>query len=183
MNKLGTVLRIVTEALNANAVPFAVVGSLAASEWGVVRTTRDVDLIALVSRDHAAQIVGALNTDETYVPIDDALHALAGGGSFNVLHPPTGGKVDIFVVLDSNEFEMMRLERRVPAEILGVPAYVVPPEDVVLSKLLWRKDTRSEVQWRDCQELVASLELDVEHMKHWADRLGIRDDLNELIAQ
>lgn len=181
MNKLSTVLRIVTETLTANNVPFAVVGSLAASEWGVVRTTRDVDLIALVSRDHAAQIVGTLNTDDTYVPIDEALHALAGGGSFNVIHPPTGGKVDIFVVLDTNDFEMMRLERRVPAEVFGVPAYVVSPEDVVLSKLLWRKDSRSEVQWRDCQELVATLDLDLDHMRYWGERLGIREDLDDLL--
>lgn len=181
MTELGTALQSVINALNSSGVPFAIVGSLAAASWGVVRTTRDVDLIALVARDHAAAVVAALNTLDFYVPIDDALHALAGGGSFNVLHPATGGKVDVFVVLESDEFEMMRLERRIQTDVLGVSAFVITPEDVVLSKLLWRKDSRSEIQWRDCQELVASATLDTSYMRPWADRLGVREDLEELL--
>jgi len=181
VTELGTGLRIVIDALNTSGIPFAIVGSLAASSWGVVRSTRDVDLIALVSREHAAQIVQSLNQQDVYVPVDEALRALAGGGSFNVLHTSTGGKVDIFVVLDTDEFEMMRLQRRVEANIFGVPAYVVSPEDVVLSKLLWRKESRSEIQWRDCQEIASAHNLDLDHMNHWANRLGIRDDLNDLL--
>jgi hypothetical protein len=182
MTELGTALQIVIDALNESEVQFAIVGSLAASEWGVVRSTRDVDLIALVARDHASHIVAALNNHDVYIPVDDALHALAGGGSFNVLHPSTGGKVDIFVVLDTDDFEVMRLQRRVPAEIFGIPSFVVTPEDVVLSKLLWRKESRSDIQWRDCAEIVAALDLDIDHMKRWADRLDIRDDLDNLLA-
>jgi hypothetical protein len=37
------------------------------------------------------------------------------------------------------------------------------------------------VQWRDCVEIAATCDLDVEHLHHWADVLGVSDDLAELL--
>ena len=75
----------------------------------------------------------------------------------------------------------MRLHRRLPAEVLGVSTWVATPEDVVLAKLRWRLESRSEVQWRDCVEIAAINDLDVEHLRRWATRLGVEADLDELL--
>jgi hypothetical protein len=94
----------------------------------------------------------------------------------------SGGKVDIFVVVPEDGFERSRLDRRVPANVLGVDSWISTAEDVVLAKLRWRLESRSEMQWRDCVEIVAVHELDRAYLSVWAPRLGVVDDLAELLG-
>ena len=172
-------------ALDDLAVPYMVVGSTAASAWGLARATRDVDLVMSIdggdsTRQHA--LLAVLDRPDLYVPGDEARVALAEGGSFNVLHPSTGGKVDVFVVRADDDFEMMRLARRRQADVLGDITWVAAPEDVILAKLRWRLESRSEVQWSDCVAIAATQTLDVDHLTLWARRIGVTDDLVELLA-
>lgn len=81
-----------------------------------------------------------------------------------------------------DKFESIRLDRRVQLNILGVLTWVATPEDVVLSKLRWRLESRSETQWRDCIEIAASQNLDTDYMRLWAHQIGITSDLEELLA-
>ena len=101
------------------------------------------------------------------------------GGSFNIIHAGSGGKVDVFVGRD--DFARERLRRRIPDEVLGISTWVATPEDVILAKLHWRLASRSEIQWRDCVEIAATQDLDLPYMRSWANRLGIEDDLRELV--
>ncbi len=64
--------------------------------------------------------------------------------------------------------------------ILGVLTWVATPEDVVLSKLRWRLESRSETQWRDCIEIAASQNLDIDYLRHWASYLGVSADVEDL---
>jgi len=180
---LVTAFRHVVVALDAAAIDYVVVGSAAAAAWGVVRSTRDIDLVMVVTEDSAQALVASLVGEDFYVPVNTATEVLARGGAFNVLHPATGGKVDIFVCAASDPFEVQRLARRVRMEVFGVDSWVATPEDVVLSKLRWRLDSQSDVQWRDCVELAAVCALDREHLRTWSDRLGIASDLSALLEQ
>ncbi len=177
MNELTTALRRVVEALDAVHADYVVVGSTAAAAWGVVRATRDV--VAVVAPGAAEDLVRALEREELYVPVDEARSAIRDGGVINVLHPSTGGKVDVFVRSDA--FPHERIARRVATEVLGVPTWIATAEDVVLAKLRWRLDTRSEVQWRDCVEIAATQRLDRDYLRAWADRLGVADDVADLL--
>ena len=180
---LAEAFRRVVQALDAAHVDYVVVGSTASAAWGVVRSTRDVDVVLVLPPGGAAAVLHELIADDLYVPVAEAAGALERGGSFNVLHPDSGGKVDVFVCLPDDEFERRRLARRVPLEVLGMPTFVATAEDVVLSKLRWRKDTRSEVQWRDCVEIAASQPLDRGYLREWAQKLGVADDLELLFAR
>ena len=173
--------RRVVDALEQISARYVVVGSTAASAWGVARSTRDIDVVAVITQETVDVFLGALGNNEIYVPVDDAKAAASSGGSFNILHTKTGGKVDIFVCLTSDPFESSRLDRRVKLKILGIDTWVATAEDVVLSKLLWRARTRSEVQWRDCIEIVATQKLDMSYMRLWATHLGISTDFKELL--
>lgn len=111
-----------------------------------------------------------------------AARAARKGRSFKVLHTRSGGKVDVFVAQKSDKFTQSRLRRRVAADVLGVPAWIATPEDVILAKLRWRLDSRSEVQWRDCVEIAAIQVLDHAYMWSWAAELGVVEDLAELLG-
>jgi hypothetical protein len=180
---LAASLRLVTAALDDLGIPHAVVGSTAAAAWGVVRMTRDVDIVVMAAVESGEALVDALLLDpELYVPEDEGRRAVRGGGTFNVLHPASGGKVDVFVRPTTDAFTRSRLERRVRSAVLGIDCWVATPEDVVLAKLRWRLTSRSEVQWRDCVEIAATQRLDGEYLREWAEPLGVAADLAELLA-
>ena len=48
------------------------------------------------------------------------------------------------------------------------------PEDLILSKLDWAKESRSQMQLDDVRNLLRSVQgLDTEYLNRWADRLGL----------
>lgn len=51
---------------------------------------------------------------------------------------------------------------------------VLSPEDLILSKLDWAKDSRSQLQLDDVRNLLRSVQgLDTEYLNRWVDRLGL----------
>jgi hypothetical protein len=174
---------VVVAALDRVDARYVVVGSMAAAQWGVARTTRDIDLVLVVDPLAADDVLAALDNEDVYVPVGAAREALTYGGSFNVLHTASGGKVDVFVVGADDAFERSRLDRRVRADVLGLASWIATAEDIILAKLKWRLESRSEVQWRDCVEIAAVQELDHSYLWSWATALGVVDDLAELLGE
>jgi hypothetical protein len=175
-------LKAVTASLEIAEVEYVIVGSVAASAWGVARTTRDVDMVAMLRSEDLARLIESLDLDHFYIPVEDARRSVREGGSFNVLHPESGGKVDVFVGDPSNDFTRSTLRRRVRESVFGLSLWVATAEDVILAKLRWRLQTRSEVQWRDCTEIAGSQALDRSYLRLWAPELGVLEDLEQLLA-
>jgi len=62
-----------------------------------------------------------------------------------------------------------------------VRIWFASPEDLVLSKLYWSRESRSEIQRDDVGEIIASLEnLDWSYLEKWAELLGIPGLLSEV---
>jgi len=54
--------------------------------------------------------------------------------------------------------------------------YITAPEDLILSKLYWAKESLSELQLSDVRNLLKSVDaLDKDYLKKWADYLGVYD--------
>ncbi|MEN8446603.1 MAG: hypothetical protein ABG776_16500, partial [Cyanobacteria bacterium J06555_13] len=73
------------------------------------------------------------------------------------------------------EYDRIKFQRR----RLENELYFISPEDIVLSKLNWRKTSQSEKQWRDVLGVlkVQSEHLNLEYLREWAHRLELSDDL------
>ena len=183
MNELSDALKAVVDGLVRLEIDYNVVGSVAAASWGVVRSTRDVDIVAIIDAGSIDLLLAGLDGSKLYVPRDHARSVVATGGSFNVVHTVSGGKVDVFVPPAGDAFTISRLSRRQRANVLGVDVYVASAEDVLLAKLRWRLESRSDVQWRDCVEIAATNELDVAYLHLWASSLGVAVDLADLLDQ
>lgn len=182
MTDIAGAFNHVVMTLEAVEIPYVIVGSVAAASWGVIRATRDLDLAMTIGGASPDELVGSLGSTGLYLPREAAIAALRTSGSFNVLDPATGSKVDIFVCRPDDRFEQMRLARRVRLAVLGIDAWVTSAEDLVLAKLWRRAETGSEVQWRDCVEIAMINDLDVAHMRTWAELLNIADDLDAILA-
>lgn len=183
MNDLAPILQRIVRAFEQAEIPYSIVGSVAASNWGVIRATRDIDVIAFVTQESVEELLTHLVNDDLYVPVDEVRLSVVANGSFNILHPASGGKVDVFVRSKENNFDAARLNRRVRARLLDFDTWVCTAEDIILAKLLWRRESRSERQWQDCAELASFNKLDIAHMREWANRLGVTEDLEDLLDQ
>ena len=58
------------------------------------------------------------------------------------------------IVRKDAPYRVEEFSRRRRVAIEGQPMWLVSPEDLILSKLVWSKDSRSEVQIRDVRALL-----------------------------
>ena len=73
----------------------------------------------------------------------------------------------------------MEFARRQPVELNGVKTWIVSREDLILSKLVWAKDSGSELQRRDVRTLLDD-SMDRAYLARWAARLGVAEALAEV---
>jgi hypothetical protein len=55
---------------------------------------------------------------------------------------------------------------------------IASPEDVIISKLIWRRDSQSDKQWRDILGVlkVQQEKLDFAYIQGWIDRFDLKSD-------
>jgi hypothetical protein len=175
--------------LGALEIPYFIGGSVASSAHGSPRQTNDVDIVLRISPDHVAAFVAEFERDYmvSRPTIDEALQSDDPYRLFQIIQYDSLLRVDCFVPPASpfaeSEFSRRQLHDLVP----GFQVWVASAEDVVLRKLLWFQlgGKVSDRQWND---IVGVLEvqkgrLDEAYLDSWADRLGIRDMLDEARSQ
>jgi hypothetical protein len=165
------VLGIVTERLETAGIRYMLTGSMAANYYSVPRMTRDIDLVVELSAGDAGRVC-ALFEDDFYVDPNAVREAIARRGTFNLIHTALVLKVDCVVRKDT-EYHREEFRRRRRVEIGERQAFLVAPEDLIISKLDWARESRSEVQLADVRNLVRSAELDRAYLGRWLPRLGL----------
>lgn len=170
----------IVELLDRAGIAHMVTGSVAATHHGEPRLTQDIDLVIDPSPEQLELFLDALDPERFYV--DDARRALRDRSQFNVLDLRTGWKLDLIIVKD-RPFSRVEMERRIAIDLLGVRTSIATAEDVILSKLEWSKDSGSTVQQRDVEALVRvqAASLDRDHLRRWADELGVRRRLDDVL--
>ena len=121
---------------------------------------------------------------------------LTGRGTYIDDHPPVANlfhaaivrsphahvvKVDVIVRKDT-EYRRTEFARRRRAVVEGDVFFIVAPEDLIISKLDWARDSRSEIQLADVRNMLAADPgLDREYLVRWVNRLGL-DSLYREVA-
>jgi hypothetical protein len=187
LNQIEVLLRV-AGLLEEMRIPYLVVGSIASSLQGFSRATADVDIVADLSPEHVAPLFAALK-DEYYVDDQAMRRAISLRRMFNLIHLDTLIKVDIYVPQDDEfgrqQFRRVRRETLLPGEAGG--AYISAPEDTVLAKLQWHR-RGGKISERQLSDVLGVLKvqrerLDLEYLREWAERLGVLDLLEGLLAE
>jgi hypothetical protein len=166
------VLTIVTGRLETAGIPYMVTGSFAANYYAVPRMTRDIDLVVELSPGDADRVCALFERD-FYVERDAVRAAIDERSVFNLIHQAYVIKVDCIVRKDS-EYRRTEFGRRRHGTVEAHDLAFVAPEDLIISKLDWMRQTRSEVQLADVRNLLRSVPgLDRQYLTHWTERLGI----------
>ncbi len=166
------VLKTVTQRLGRAQIRYMVTGSMAANFYAVPRMTRDIDVVVELSEVDVDRVVGLFQGD-FYVDREMVQRAIREKAMFNIIQNAFVIKVD-FVVKKESEYRREEFSRRRPVSMESHEFFIVAPEDLILSKLEWARDSRSPLHLDDVRNLLRSVQgLDKDYLVLWASRLGL----------
>ena len=172
------VLRQVSERLDTAGIAFMLTGSVAMNYYAEPRMTRDIDLVVALEKDRADTFVELFEADY-YVDRKMVLSAIATRGMFNLIHNDALIKVDC-VVLKATPYRKEEFSRRRQILVGDFQTWIVSREDLILSKLYWAKDSKSEMELRDVRNLLTT-DCDVAYLRAHAKSLGVETTLEEFL--
>ena len=169
-------------ALERLGIPYAVVGSYASTVWGEPRMTRDIDIVVRLEVSQVDNLCVEFPDPDFYVNRSAANEAVRCHGQFNVIHPTSGNKID-FMVVGTSDWPKTQLSRRKKVEFApAIFGYVAAPEDVILGKLIYFREGKSEKHLRDIRGIlkVTNETLDYQYIANRAIELGVSDEWRQL---
>ncbi len=178
----------VTTVLENLDVPYFICGSLASTFHGMVRTTQDSDLAAILEKRHVMPFIEVLE-GEFYIDAEMVKEAIRRRGSFNIIHRESMFKVDVFIptIRDFERSQFERAEEQILSEKPQVQARIATAEDTLLAKLEWYLlgNKVSERQWRDVLGIlkVQGINLDLDYLRQYAQELKIDDLLEKALSE
>ncbi|MCK4999642.1 MAG: hypothetical protein KAS23_08905 [Anaerohalosphaera sp.] len=183
MNSQRPFLNRIVDALESAAIAYMLSGSMSSSFHGQPRATNDADIVIDPKKEQLLGFINSLGPDY-YVSKDAAMQALDNNSMFNVIEIESGSKADL-IIRKNRPFSKQEFSRRTTGTVMGIDVHITSPEDSILSKLEWSKDTSSQKQLDDVIGVLTVQwdRLDFDYLKKWAARLNIADQLGVLIAQ
>jgi hypothetical protein len=173
------VLLLVGNRLERAGIPYMLSGSTAMNFYARPRMTRDIDIVVELVTTDVERMVGLFQEDFS-IDEQEIREALARQSLFNLVHYDTVVKVDC-VVRKRAAYRLEEFNRKRPIEVEGQRIWIVSPEDLILSKLYWARDSLSELQLGDVRNILDAVPtLDWEYMEHWARELGIQPLLEKV---
>ena len=176
MKNLFDVFRTALEKLDQASIPYMVVGSVASIVYGEPRMTKDMDVVINVRPEDASKFETLFPLSDYYCPprevlIDECLNR----GQFNLLHPASGLKIDI-IVMKNNPHSLEEFKRRSKISLWdGFEAYVAAPEDVIIKKLLYYQEGRSEKHLTDIKGILSQTPIDKNYLERWIKTLRLEE--------
>lgn len=171
-------LKLVCRKLENANILYMLTGSLAANFYAVPRMTRDIDFVIEIHKPDIERFVQCFHQD-FYIDRNSVLEAVKHQNMFNAIHNNSVFKID-FIVRKDTSYRTIEFQRRVQVELDGEKIWIVSPEDLILSKLHWAKDSLSELQIRDVKNLLTSIRnLDWKYIQDWVRKLGLDEIFNK----
>jgi hypothetical protein len=127
-------LKAIARCLDSANIPYMVMGGQAVLQYGEARFTRDIDITVALTPDEADRLILSLRScGFATVPVDVA-GFIAKTWVLPVEQNETGIPVDI--VFSILPFERQAIEDARVVNIDGVPVKFIPPEELVVQKLI-----------------------------------------------
>lgn len=173
------VLLQVTGRLDRAGIDYMITGSMATNFYTVPRMTRDIDIVVELAEKDLDRFIPLFEADFYFEP-DAVCSATKNKGMFNLIENERIVKID-FIVRKDTPYRRREFSRRRRVAVDDRNIYLVAPEDLILSKLEWAKESRSEMQLSDVRNLLKSVRpLNRRYLARWAKELGIESLYREV---
>lgn len=142
-------LRFTCETFDRLGIRYLITGSQATIVYGEPRFTNDIDVVVSLNRAALGEFLQSFPPPEFYVSDTAAREAIDSTGTFNVLHPSSGLKIDV-IIPGHSPYEVGRFQRARTIQITPeLSAKFASPEDVIIKKLDFYKLGGSDKHLRD----------------------------------
>lgn len=164
-------LKILIHFFDSNKIPYILSGSVAMSTYTVPRFTRGFDFVVHLKLQDVANLMEQFN-EGYYCNEESVREAVNKKGMFNIIDHKSGYKAD-FVILKDEPYRQNEFSRKRLIDFLDMKLYIVSPEDLLLSKLIWIQELQSGVQMEDIKALSLLPELDRAYIYEWVNTLKL----------
>lgn len=141
-----------TQPLEEAEIPYMATGSVASMLYGIPRFTHDLDLVLDVHDKDLSLFEAIFPLKDFYCPPAEVVQLearRAQRGHFNLIHHDTGLKADIYL-FGREELQAWGLKHKRRIELpTGSGIWVAPPEYVILKKLQYYREGKSEKHLQD----------------------------------
>lgn len=178
-------LRLLVTSLEKHGLRYYITGSMTTIFFGEYRSTVDIDVVVALGLSQVDSLANEFPQPDFYFNEPAAREAVTRGGQFNIIHVPTGLRIDVMVPRDT-PFDRSRFARVV--RLRPHPDYEATfcsPEDIILKKLEFFREGRSDKHLRDIASVikVSGDTLDYKYIATWAIRLGVDEIWREMLVQ
>lgn len=184
--EITNILARIAVVLNNLKIPYAITGGVAVTVWGRVRYTADIDIVIDIAPQKLKQLVDALLRIDMGVYLDiDAetpIEFIKKQGGFNLIHSQSGVKAD-FIIKKDDELSQLELKRVIEKDFHGQKISFISPEDLILIKLLWYKNSGSTRHLEDAESILKITKVDLEYIKEWAKKQETMEILEKLLKK
>ena len=147
-------------------------GSMAMSIYTLPRATRDFDFVVHLQKKDVDTLVQFFKSGY-YCNADAVSDAINRHSMFNIIDHASGYKAD-FIILKNEPFRQAEFNRKRSVDFLGIEVYVVSPEDLLLSKLIWIQQIQSNLQLEDIKNISQIETLDWQYVNSWIADLELK---------
>jgi hypothetical protein len=177
----------IAKILDGLGIKYCVTGGYAVSIWGRPRSTFDVDVVIQMRPEGIKALASSLRqlSKAGYIEEETAREAVSKGGEFNFIHPESGIKIDFWAIKENDVIGENELRRRVARIVGGREIYFISPEDLILSKLRWFKESDSSRHLEDIQSIVTIQgdSLDRAYLREWSQKQSTAAILDRILLK
>lgn len=173
METPADLLAYVSRALEELGLAHAVGGSIASMAYGEPRYTRDVDVVVELPAGKVARLLERFPRPDFYVDAELAARTAREGGQFNIIHPESGLKIDVYVPTEDLQRSQVANARRMSP--MGVDVRISPPEELIVMKMQYYAQGDTDRHLRDITSMlrVSGPEIDRARIATLAAPLGL----------
>jgi len=156
-------------------IPYYVGEGVASYIHGEARSTRDLDLAIQIYIQEIDRLIITLENAGFYCPAGALEDLKPRSQLLNIIHTETIANADIYIA--DTPFAQSQMSRRQLVEVEGTANFwIASPEDTIVQKLFWAKNSQSQKQWRDVLGILKlqGVNLDRDYLQKWAECLGAR---------
>jgi len=170
------ILKDISHKFDKAGLAYMLTGSMAMNFYAQPRMTRDIDVVIEIQHEDIEKIMH-LFSKEYYINREAVEESIKYQSLFNLIHNESVIKVDC-IIRKNYKYRILEFRRRKHIKIDDFSTYIVSKEDLIISKLIWAKESHSEVQLNDAKNLM-NTGFNKTYLQDWVQNLGLLDILKE----